>query len=305
MISATSFDRHGQIRCGTISVANIKASTALYRDYLHQQVVEEGRIDATQTATLNMPAALNARYVVFQPKSEVPSFLRLIEVPIANSYPPARTLGWNAFEISVRDVFSLEVELEDSDFDVIGPPKLVDGFTSFIPMQVVGPDGEVLFLNQVNHSDDATDLPLAQCEVDQFFIAVVASPNRETSVQEYVKSLNLDRGTTHQLRYSLINRAFDLPDDTQQTITLIQNKRLPFAQIDQYPENYEIRPQQQDGLPAGNSMVSVMVKNIDELPITDRVIGPAKHLGGVIYQGRKTQVIRGSASELIELIEIG
>jgi hypothetical protein len=41
------------------------------------------------------------------------------------------------------------------------------------------------------------------------------------------------------------------------------------------------------------------------LPITDKGIGPATHLGGVIYQGRKTQVIRGSASELIELIEIG
>lgn len=303
MPAATSFDRHGQIRCGTVSVANIEKSVALYRDYLHLQVVEDGSINSMQALAWGLSGSIGARYVVLQPASQAPSFIRLIEVAITPSYVPAKSLGWNAFEITVRDVFSLAEQLESSDFKIVGPPKLVDGFTSFIPMQVIGPDGEVLFLNQVNHSDEDTDLPIAQSEVDELFIVVVASADREASVQDHMK-LGFDRGATHQLRYGLINRAFGLPAETQQTITMVQPGRMPFAQIDQYPENYEIRPQQPDGLPIGNSMVSVMVDSIDALPVSDLAVGPAQYLEGIIYQGRKTQVIKGSASELIELIEI-
>lgn len=305
MSAVTTFDRHGQIRCGTISVTNIERSKSLYCDYLSLQVVEEGRIDDVQAMAWGMADVLGARYVVLQPQSKVPSFLRLVEVSVCGSYTPAKCLGWNAFEISIRDVFSLAEQLENSGFTIVGPPKLVDGFTSFIPMQVVGPDGEVLFLNQVNHSDEDADLPLAQCAVDQLFIVVVASPDRETTVREYTECLSLERAATHQLRYSLVNRAFDLPAETKQTITMVQSGRIPFAQVDQYPANHEIRPRQQGGLPVGNSMVSVMVDRIDDLAIDGRLLGASVGLEGAIYQGRRTQLIRGSASELIELIEIG
>lgn len=302
--SSSAFDRHGQIRCGTLSVSDLDISLALYEKYLRLDLVERGQVSAELASCWGAEKVVGAPFAVLQPQSGSQSFLRLIEASEPESYTPAKSLGWNAFEISVKDVFSLADDLENSEFEVVGPPKLVDGFTSFIPMQVFGPDGEVLFLNQVNHSDDDTDLPLAESTVDEIFIVVVASPDSRKSAEEHVQFLNLDEAATHSLRYSLINRAFDLPMSTLQTITMVQKGRMPFSQIDQYPSNAEIRPRQPGHLPMGNAMVSVMVESIEELPIQDKTLGPVTRPDGEIYQGRKTQVIQGTASELIELIEL-
>lgn len=304
MSAATQFDSHGQIRCGTISVSNLGKSLALYCDYLDFAPIEQGQLDGKLASLWGLPKMTGAAYVVLQAQSGGPALLRLIEVPNTSHFTPATTFGWAAFEISVADVFSLAEKLAGSEFKIVGPPKLVDGFTSFIPMQVYGPDGEILFLNQVNHSDEDADLPIAKCNVDQLFIVVLAALDREASVTDYQVDLMLDRAATHHLRYSLLNRAFKLPMDTQQIITMIQKDRATFAQIDQYPPQAQKRPCHDGWLPPGNSMVSLLVDNIDELPIADKIISPPSALNGTVYQGRKTALIRGSAEEYIELIQI-
>ena len=132
----------------------------------------------------------------------------------------------------------------------------------------------------------------------------MATQAREASVLQYVNALEMDRAATHELRYGLINRAFGLPEETKQSIGMVQKERMPFLQVDQYPAQAEMRQQQEGYLPAGNSMVSVLVENIDRLPIEDMKVGDALRSNTAIYKGRKSQVIKGLAFELIELIEI-
>lgn len=295
---------HGQIKCATISVSDLNRSLALYRDYLGYTLVEAAELDDDLAIAWSVKKMLAAPYAILQPASGADCFLRLIQVPTYNDFKPARTYGWSAFEICVSDVFNLAERISDSDFTIVGPPKLVDGFTSFIPMQVVGPDGEILFLNQVNHSDEDVDLPIAQSAVDKIFIVVLASPNRERSATEYQWDLCLDRAATHSLSYTLLNRAFDLPMDTKQSITMIQNGRMPIAQIDQYPAEATSRPKHDGCLPPGNSMVTLMVDDLDALSIEDKMTASPAVREGVFYRGRRTVLIKGSASELIELIEI-
>lgn len=304
MLAESKFDYHGQIRCGTLSVSDLGKSLALYRDFLDFEPIETGQLDAKLTALWGLPKMLGAEYVVLQARSDGRALLRLIEVPKIADFVPATSYGWSAFEITVADVFALADKLADSEFTIVGPPKYVDGFTSFIPMQVFGPDGEILFLNQVNHSDDDTDLPIAECSVDQLFIVVLAALNREVSAMEYQHNLGLDRAGTHHLRYSLINRAFELPVETKHAITMVQKGRSPFAQIDQYPSQAVVRPVHKGWLPPGNSMVSVFVDKIDRLPIAGKTCSTPCNPDSVIYQGRRTALIRGAVSECIELIEI-
>lgn len=304
MAAKSESQQHGQIRCGTISVSDLGKSLKLYRDFLDFALIETGQLDAQLSALWGLPKMCGAKYVVLQASAGGDALLRLIEVPKMVSFVPATSYGWSAFEITVADVFALAVKLKNSEFDIVGPPKYVDGFTSFIPMQVIGPDGEILFLNQVNHSDANADLPTATCTVDQLFIVVLAAKDREISTLEYQQSLALDRSGTHHLRYSLINRAFNLPMETEQTITMVQKGRTPFAQIDQYPAQAEVRPVHSGWLPPGNSMVSILVDNIDQLPIADKMCSSPDNLTSVVYQGRKTVLIRGAVSECIELIEI-
>lgn len=299
----TAFDRHGQIRCGTLSVRDIDKSLSQYCQFLDLRVVEEGVVGLLSNSW-GLPAMAGSRYALLQPDSGALSFLRLVEVSASPEIVPATTWGWNAFEFSVREAFSLSERLKKSDFDIVGPPKLVDGFTNFIPMQVVGPDGEVLFLNQVVHSDEFNDLPKAESIVDQLFIAVVASLDREKTAEEHVRYLGMDMGPTHSLRYGLINRAFGFDPETQQTITMVNKGRDPFSQIDQYPSQAASRPSAPGMLPPANSVVSVMVDNLDDLPIGNVIQGESSRPEGLLYQGRRVQTIKGSSSELIELIEI-
>jgi hypothetical protein len=298
------FECHGQIRCGTISVSDLEKSLVLYRSFLDFEPIERGELDKQLATLWGLPKMLGAKYVVLQAKSCGPALLRLIEVPKIDGFVPAISYGWSAFEITVADVFRLAKELKDSDFNIVGPPKLVDGFTSFIPMQVFGPDGEILFLNQVNHSDEDVDLPIAQCNVDQLFIVVLAALNREASAFDYEHQLSLDITGTHHIRYSLINRAFQLPAETKQTITMMQKARSPFAQIDQFPSQAIQRPCHDGWLPPGNSMVSIFVDNIADLPIADKIVSLPTVPDSMVYKGRKTAVIRGAVSEYIELIQI-
>lgn len=300
--------QHGQIKCGSLLVNDIDRSRALYVGLLDQEVVEQGKISALLAASWSAPLLTDTPYCLLQPKgsteSNINSYLRLIQSP-ANVTPIAHatTYGWCAYEISVQDVFALEKKLQGSEFTVVGPPKHLDGIANVIPMQVVGPDQEVLFLNQVLASDEMTDLPQAKFPVDKLFIMVLASPDREASVEDYCREFKLQDIQTHELRYGLINRAFNLSAETTHSLNVLQQGRLPVIEIDQYPAAAKKRPQLDDSLPLGNAMVSLAVDNLDDLPL-DNKLSPESFIDyGLLYAGRRSIVVRGRANELIELIE--
>ncbi len=296
--------QHGHIACGTISVGDLDRAVDGYQKWLSQEVVETGLLSTDLAVAWGASAVANARYAIVQPPGNALSSIRLVEIPQMH-HTPAVSLGWNAFEITVKDVFALADHLEASPFDIVGPPKEVDGFTSFIPMQVFGPDGEVLFLNQVRHSDADTELPIAESAVGEIFIVVLASPDREASAQQHAQLMTMDVGATHSLRYGLINRAFNYSADTQQTITMVQKGRAPYLQVDQYPEGALRRSTATGGLPMGNAMVSVLVDSLGDALMKGGATGPVVRPEGCVYQGRPACVVTGLAGELIELIEIG
>lgn len=295
-----------KVKCGSILVNDLQASIALYRDVLKQDVVELNKLSSDTANAWGAPRLSNADTCLLQPKSKAQSYLRLIQSPdIVTPTPHATTFGWCAFEINVADVFALAESLSDSGFKVVGPPKRLDNIANVIPMQVVGPDQEVLFLNQVLASDSHTDLPIAKCEVDRIFIAILASKDREGSVNEYVEQLVCQESATHQLRYSLINRAFGLDAQTKHRLTLVQDARNPIIEVDQYPIGATPRPTIEGNLSHGNTMVSVMVNDLGALPLNNKLSDEPIRAKGHLYNGCRSIVVRGSSGELLELIEAG
>ncbi len=296
--------RHTQIRCGTILVNDIEKSVALYRDVLHQQVVESGRIDATTAESWGAPRLVDAKTYLLQPKSKASCYLRLVQSPDkVMPTPHATTHGWCAYEINVEDVFALAEQLEGTDFTVVGPPKRLDSFANVIPMQVVGPDQEVLFLNQVLASDEHSDLPMADCTVDRIFIAVLAASDRNASVLDYENQLACRNVGTFAIRYSLINRAFGLDFETKHELSLLQDQRTPLIEVDQYPAVAKPRPVTAGNLSHGNAMVSLFVNDLDELDLQNTITEQPIQSDSLLYGGRRSIVIRGLAGECTELIE--
>src|SRR5690606_18824638 len=91
-------------------------------------------------------------------------------------YAPLRTFGWAAIEICVQDTLTTFARMSEPDcpFEVIGPPRELDGMPMIFPMQVKGPDGEIVYLTQIRSDPPGMALPRAESAIDRLFILVLA-----------------------------------------------------------------------------------------------------------------------------------
>jgi hypothetical protein len=296
------FDTHGRIKCATVNTSVFADSLADYVERLKLRVVEEGEVPRGLSTSWGAPAMAGRRTALLTSASDSPGFFRLVEGSAVPGYRPLRSYGWASFEITAQDVFALHDEIAGQGFEVIGPPKHVPGFDNFIPFQVTGRAGEVLYLNEVLESSmSGLELPHAQAPVDFTFIAILAADDAEEAVRFHAGRLGFERGDTYVIPYSVINNAFGLPADHKTAITMTKVGTLPASEIDQYPEGTTARPTAPGELPPGNAMVSFIIRSLDTID-APFLMPPTVH-DGPFYAGRRSACVRGTAGELIELIE--
>ena len=292
---------HGQILGGTLTTPDLDRALTDYRDRLGLTVVEHGTLAADLTASWATPASTGARFATLQPTSGAPCFLRLVEQPTPPDFKPTRTYGWAAFEITVQDVYNWPAKLAGSGFGIIGPPKEIEGLPYFVAMQMTGRGREMIYLNEVRQNTPSSDLPKAASPVDHIFIVILACADRPAALDWYADQVKLEIGGSYTIEYTMINKAFALPDGTQSTITMVQKGRLPIIEVDGYPDTATVRPGPADALPAGNAIVTLAVDSFDALALD--WITPPVIRDGPFYAGHRTATVRGPAGELLELIE--
>jgi catechol 2,3-dioxygenase-like lactoylglutathione lyase family enzyme len=292
---------HGRILCGTATVPDLDAALSDYRDTLGLAVVERGELAAELAASWGTPASAGASYAVLQPTSDATSFVRLVEQPVPVDFVPVRTYGWAAFEITVQDVFGWPAKLAGSGFDIVGPPREIPGLPYFVAMQMLGRGKEMIYLNEVRSNTPTSDLPPANSPVDHIFIVILACADRPAVLDWYRDRVKLDIGADYTIPYTMISKAFGLPDDHLSTITMAQKGRMPIVEIDGYPQAAKARPGAPGHLPAGNAMVTLEVDDLDALDL-DWHVAPVAY-PGAIYAGRRVASVLGLAGELLELVE--
>ena len=293
---------HGQILGGTITTPDLDLALADYRDRLGLTIVDQATLPADLTASWATPARTGARFASLQPTSGAPCFLRLVEQPTPADFKPTRTYGWAAFEITVQDVYNWPAKLTGSGFDIVGPPKEIDGLPYFIAMQMTGRGREMIYFNEVRQNTPSSDLPKAASPVDHIFIVILACADRPSALDWYRDRVKLDVGGSYTIEYTMINKAFGLPDGTASTITMVQKGRLPIIEVDGYPQAAAVRPGPADALPAGNAIVTLAVDSLDALAL-DWITLPAIR-NGPLYASRRAATVRGPAGELLELVEL-
>ena len=299
---AAGFDTHGRIKCGTIVTPHFGAALDEYQRILGLSVASIGPVTADLAASWGTPATAGRPAALLTAPSGRPGFLRLVEGTPVPAFRPLRSFGWAAFEMTVQDCTALFDDVAGSGFTVIGEPKPVPGFDNFIPFQVSGRGGEVLYLNQVlKPGMSGLDLPMAEARVDHMFIAVLAARDRAATLAFHVDALGFTAGDTWAIPYSVINAAFDLPPDTVTAMTMTQVGRMPAAEIDQYPPAATARPTAPGELPPGNAMISFIVASL--AAVAAPFIAPPVARDGPLYDGRRVACVTGAAGELIELIE--
>lgn len=298
-----TFDVHGRIKCGTVSTPDLVAALGDYRDLLGLRVVEQGTLAVDLGASWGAPAAAGQRYALLQPQSGAAGFIRLVETAPHPDFVPTRTYGWAAFEITVKDVYALAERVTGSGFETIGPPKEIPGLPQFVPMQVLGRGREMLYFNQVLSDMPTSDLPRAGSNVDHIFITILATPDRAATMASLEHAFGFDEGGTYTIPYTMINKAFGLPDDHLTTISMVQAGRLPIIEVDDYPVAATQRARPPGMLPPGNAMVTLAVDDLDATGLD--FIAPPVRRDGPLYAGRRTATHIGTAGELLELIELG
>lgn len=292
---------HGQILCGTATTPDLELALRDYRDTLGLAVVEQGQLPFDLASSWGTPASTGARYAVLQPSSGTRAYLRLVEQAVPADFVPVRTYGWAAFEMTVQDVFGWPARLEGSGFEIVGPPKEIPGLPYFIAMQMLGRGREMIYLNEVRSNTPTSDLPPAQSPVDRLFIVILACADRPAVLDWYAQRLHLDIGADYTIPYTMISKAFGLPDDHLSTITMAQKGRMPIVEVDGYPEAATVRANEAGKLPPGNAIVTLAVDNLDALDL-DWITPPLAREGS-LYTGQRAATVRGPAGELLELVE--
>ncbi len=167
------------LRCATLVVGDVEAATGRYVEWLDYAVVESGTLPDDLAAAWQAPASAGRPYSVLQPASGSQVLLRFVEGDGVPEYQPIRSFGWAATEICVQDVEIVNERMQRSEFEVIGPPKPLDGFPTVKPMQVRGPDREIVYLTEIRTDDPASGLPTPRTLIDRPFILVLACSDLE------------------------------------------------------------------------------------------------------------------------------
>ncbi|MEO0410646.1 MAG: VOC family protein [Pseudomonadota bacterium] len=299
-----SIDVEGRIKAGSVLTPDIDSALATYDTYLQYRPVNEGVIDAAWATAMGAPAQEGKRYATLAPASGTPIFIRLIEGTVPEDYLPLRSYGWASLEITVEDVWKLakELEADGSPFEMYGPPRELEFSDAFIPMQVIGASGEVLYLNQVNSSPPGMYLPLAQSYVDHIFITPLATPDMDAAIQFYVDAFGWEKGDVYESPYTVISKAFGKPMDTIYTFAMTQKGDVLNNEVDQYPEGTVERPTAPGELPPGVSFITFMTESLEKVaakPVSEIFVRSEAP-----YNGRPAAFYKGAAGELLEVIEL-
>lgn len=289
------------LRAATLTVADLAKSSALYGDYLDYSVVDKGVVSDDLAVSWDCPATAGKPFVTLQPASGADIYLRFIEQPPHPDYKPLRSYGWAAIEICVEDVLAVAKRMDDSPFEIIGPPREIEGLPAIHPMQVKGPDGEIVYFTEIRDDLPDYDLPRAASFIDKLFILVMASSNLDASLDWMEKHIGLTKGRDMEIVYTMIANAFGTPMDELHRICTLLHARDVFLELDQYPDAAITRPKHDGMLPPGSAVGTLWTPDFDALP--GPWITPPTRRDGPIYNGKRAATIKDLDGALIEIVE--
>jgi len=294
------------MRAATLSVADLKRSIDTYCEWLDYSVEEQGELDRALATSWGTPKAAGRPYAVLRPASGQDIFVRFVENRVHPDYQTLRTFGWAAIEICVTDVLAVNERILTSPFEIIGPPKEVDGLPAIYPMQVKGPDQEIVYLTQIREDLPEFDLPRAEAAIDRLFILVMACSDMKASLDWMVKHLDIAIGRDELIIvYTMLAKAFNLPVEDPHIISTMIHGKDVFLELDQMPPQATVRPTYDGELPQGVALGTFWVPDFDEIDRRNKdqwISEPAVH-DSVVYQGKRSGTLRALDGTLIEVVE--
>lgn len=290
------------LRAATLTVADLARSIDLYGRFLDFSAIERGTVADDLAASWDAPSSAARPYAILAPSSGAEIYLRFIEQPKVQGFKALRSFGWNAIEICVTDIAAAHARMESSPFEIIGPPREIDGLPAIHPMQVKGPDEEIVYLTQIKEDLPAFDLPRAATLIDKLFILVLGCSDMKASLAWMQAHVGLEIGRDKMdIVYTMLAKAYGTPMDELHTISTMIHGRDVFLELDQYPAAAVVRSRHAGMLAPGCAIGTLWHPDFDRLP--GPWITPPVVRDGPIYKGKRVATKKDLDGALIEIVE--
>lgn len=284
----------------TLSAPDLGATERAYETQLGYRIVERAEVSRSLAGAWGARAMKGRDYVLMQPASGEPVYLRIVDADDAPGYAPLRTYGWNANEILVEDPVQLAPLLKEP-FTIIGHPRPLDFNPNIIAMQVTGPAGEVNYFTRIPPTGSVFNLGSAKSFVDRTFIVVAGGPDIDASRAFYRDVLRMPTTDPVPTKIHVLQDAYGLPREAETRIGIVRFPSSFLIELDQYPPAAVKRPTRRGHLPPGIAMVTFAVKSFDGVKLPWKVKPRVR--AAMPYSGRRSGIVIGPAGEWIELIE--
>ena len=294
------------MRAATLSVADLDRSLDIYTQWLDYSVEEQSPVVDELAASWGAPAAAGNRSAVLRPASGRDIFIRFIENEPHPNYVPLRTYGWAAIEICVQDVLAVNERMRDAPFEIIGPPREIEGLDAINPMQVKGPDGEIVYFTQIRDDLPEFDLPRAEALIDRLFILVLACSDMNASLDWLEQHIGFGVGRRKlEIVYTMLAKAFGLPEEDLHVISTMVHGRDVFLELDQLPDIATARPGSVGALPQGVAIGTFRHPDFDAVNerCKDLWITPPQVHDSAVYGGKRSGTVRAPDGTLVEIVE--
>ena len=275
-----------EVRATTFAVPDPERSATYCTEWLGYTVMQNTRVPDDLAHVWKAPDVTGHKMLTLGPASGANTYLRFIEAPEVPGYGPLLTHGWNAAELHVQDVDGLANRLQGSPFEILGMPRNLNEAGAVRAMQVVAPQGEVLYLTEVKHKGYQRAYGRAETPVDRAFIIVLGSANYDATIQFY-QSLGHKIYEYGAYTITVLARAHGLDPATEKfdmaTVGLAGKFRI---EIDSYPDCAVPRPVPGGRIPPGLGIVSFTVEDLDAIDLPFRSI-PATIDDDSTYGGKR------------------
>lgn len=303
MTESSELPRITRLKVNTVAAPDLEQLEQWYTEWLGYRVCERSEISQALAASWNAPAMAGRAQILMRPESGADVFIRACQIDPVADYQPMNSLGWNAFELIVDDVYALHEKLQASPFEIIGPPASLGGDLDFIhAMQVVGPAGDVLYLTCDRVRAPDTLLPPPGSFVGRPFIVVLADHGVDRIQRWYSDKFSMQREEDMQTEIGVVARAQGLPEDhvyDMGFMALAQSGN--FIEFDGYASSLPQRSANEGQLPPGCAIASFSVTNLNSIDLD--FFSDAVDDSSLAYGGGRSRTAGGPAGELIELIE--
>lgn len=290
----------------TFSAPDLARVEEAYSASLHYEVADRGQVNGELARAWDAPKMRDRDFILLQPSSKAPYYLRFVQSDAINGYVPMQTFGWNAAELLVQDPDELARRLraEDSSFRIVGEPRPLSATSPIRAMQVVGPANEVLYLTRIPPPEPGEGGPVSRSAttfVDRPFIVILSGPDIDRLRNFWRTTFDVKVSEPAMARMTVLNKAMGLDIETTHPLAMARLTPEFSIELDQYPAAARERPQREGELPQAMAIVSIEVESLEDY--SEHFVAQPITMSDFPYEGRRIAYIRGSSGELIELIE--